>query len=352
MGISGLIGAGAQDALAEILQRQLLERQQAEVERARQEGEKIQRERLDLDRAGMAQRGQIADREQALRERALDEESRGVWESTARKDRADMEARITQANNDTLADEELAALPADAPARAIVNIARATGAKPNLQGEDVLSAGAVDQRKRDDITFRTNEQIRATRAAQQAQQEFTPPPAPKPRPTPTLSDVRGLRNDFMRETTAAREVASQARMMGEGLAAARRGDMAAGSQAVLVTFQKILDPTSVVRESEYARSAAGQAALAQIQGAYERVQQGGAGVPVQELEKFAQMANQILQARAQEAAASRDQINAIAQEYGINPELVTRDIGGTDAAVAPPQTPAGASGKFKILGVK
>jgi len=50
----------------------------------------------------------------------------------------------------------------------------------------------------------------------------------------------------------------------------------AAIQTILVTFQKILDPTSVVRESEYARSATGVSALRRIEGLIQRLIIGGA----------------------------------------------------------------------------
>ena len=62
----------------------------------------------------------------------------------------------------------------------------------------------------------------------------------------------------------ARTIATQVQMMNEGF---KNYDVNpnAASQAVLVTFQKILDPTSVVRESEYARTFDGQAILDRMQ---------------------------------------------------------------------------------------
>jgi len=114
--------------------------------------------------------------------------------------------------------------------------------------------------------------------------------------------------------------------MRKALAAAEGGAGAAGSQGVLVTFQKILDPTSVVRESEYARSASGQTILAQMEGAVDRLLiSGGAGVPVSELRKFVSLAEQWSKNANLSAATTRRQIIAIAEEYNINPANITRD---------------------------
>lgn len=145
----------------------------------------------------------------------------------------------------------------------------------------------------------------------------------------------------------ARDLSRQAKLMETGLAAARRGDLAAGSQAVLVTFQKILDPTSVVRESEYARSAAGQALMSRIQGFSERLQMGGAGVPLAELEKFAQLANEMVHASTSDyTRAVQNRIGRTADHYKIDRNLV---FDGHDFGTTVPND--GGSG-FEILSVE
>ena len=59
-----------------------------------------------------------------------------------------------------------------------------------------------------------------------------------------------------------------------------------------MTFQKILDPTSVVRESEYARSSSGLSMFERVKGAAEKLGKGGAGVSVSELQAFARLADE------------------------------------------------------------
>jgi len=115
--------------------------------------------------------------------------------------------------------------------------------------------------------------------------------------------------------------------MDAGMAAARRGDLAQGAQTVLVTFQKILDPPSVVRESEYMRSAAGQSLLNRIQGYVEQLQKGGAGISIKELEKFYALAKEA--ATAQQGGyltAEKERIGRNADRYKIPRELVFESI--------------------------
>jgi hypothetical protein len=146
-------------------------------------------------------------------------------------------------------------------------------------------------------------------------------------PNVGLESTLKLRDRFVRETQAANTVTQQLALMKSSLKAAEAGNMAAGSQGVLVTFQKILDPTSVVRESEYARSASGQALLSRIEGAADKLVKGGAGVPVSELKQFVSLAEQFARDQAASAGETKRQIDAIAGEYGLKSENITRDIG-------------------------
>ena len=47
------------------------------------------------------------------------------------------------------------------------------------------------------------------------------------------------------------------------------------NQAIITSYNKITDPTSVVRESEYERTPQGAALLNRLRGAYEKISQGG-----------------------------------------------------------------------------
>jgi hypothetical protein len=145
-------------------------------------------------------------------------------------------------------------------------------------------------------------------------------------PTAESNILNRLVTQWSTAIKPARDLSRQAKIMDAGLAAARRGDLAAGSQAVLVTFQKILDPTSVVRESEYARSAAGQALLARMEGIQDRLMRGGAGVPLPELEKFAQLAKEMVRVSTGgyiEAVKAR--IGRTADHYKLPHDLVFDD---------------------------
>ena len=185
----------------------------------------------------------------------------------------------------------------------------------------------------------------------------------RPRPTasaPTLSPY-GESNILNRLTQqwdkAAGDVTDLNRanaIMESGLNAARRGDMNAGAQAVLITFQKFLDPTSVVRESEYARSSQGLSIMERVKGYVERLAKGGAGVTLPELETFAQLARDINNNLASEStsllAKQKERISRVAERYNIPPDLV---FSGYDfskgGGAAPTPSPSAGSGAGAVI---
>ncbi len=192
---------------------------------------------------------------------------------------------------------------------------------------------------------------------------YIAPPTPRQRGEITPTAEAGLITQLNKQwETAAKDIQGLYRantIMDAGLAAARRGDMNAGAQAVLVTFQKFLDPQSVVRESEYARSGEGLAMAERIRGWYEKnFQTGGAGVPLAELEKFAQLGKEINTRLAGEGtsllSAEKKRISSIADRYNIPPDMVVTPFNFGGPAPQPTATPTAApqsapTGGFRIV---
>jgi hypothetical protein len=351
--VSGLIGAGAQEGLAELLQRQMVEQQLAE--RTRQFDEE-QRRRQAED----AQQAQYQNA--ALESLKQDREERQTLAANAQTDRrnaAAAQAQSEQAVKDVrtnmggvmnmpgMTDEQRLSELDQAELRSGVEVPAA-----------IRTRLTPKQIKRREVTELRPGGVRVNRMAGEDEEVIEPGPAPAaPRqpsfvtmPDGTVKDIMGvapegsqpfqrpvrqaltpaetathsrmLRSQFMREVATTREVQRQSSMMDSGLAAAQKGDLAAGSQAVLVTFQKILDPTSVVRESEYARSASGQALMARMEGAMERLARGGAGIPLPELQKFADLARTFVANAAEREEGIREHYTLMAEELGLNPTLV------------------------------
>jgi hypothetical protein len=141
-------------------------------------------------------------------------------------------------------------------------------------------------------------------------------------PAQKSAEERRLRNEWKSLSANWRTMKGQVATMEAGMDASRKGDRAAGAQAVLVTFQKILDPTSVVRESEYARSAEGQSILNRMKGAVDKATVGGVGVIVPELETFYNLAKQMVRGADLELQGTRKILEDSALDYGINPSRI------------------------------
>lgn len=136
-----------------------------------------------------------------------------------------------------------------------------------------------------------------------------------------------LAKEWQTATQPVREMRRQFGLMQTGLQRFRGGDKNGGAQAVLVTFQKILDPTSVVRESEYARTAAGQAFMDRIQGYAERLSSGGAGLTDADMAAMVESAKQMLANAETFTQGTRQRIGRTAGRYKVPEELVFDDAG-------------------------
>ena len=93
----------------------------------------------------------------------------------------------------------------------------------------------------------------------------------------------------------------------------------AADQTMVTTLNKILDPTSVVRESEFARTAAGQSLLARIEGYANKMTKGGGGLTDAEREDLYNAMMEMYRANEEEANAYIQSYTDLANRYGINP---------------------------------
>jgi len=140
--------------------------------------------------------------------------------------------------------------------------------------------------------------------------------------TPTMT----LRDRWIQESASANQSALQYELMKSSLAAAKAGGLAAGSQGILVTFQKILDPGSVVRESEYERSSSGLSLWKQLEGRIQTAIKGGAGVPIKVLEEYVALAREFAENQAASTEKNRKQINAMARTFGLDQSHITNKV--------------------------
>lgn len=128
-------------------------------------------------------------------------------------------------------------------------------------------------------------------------------------------------------TASAKEVVNRASLATQAFNRFDRGetkDLNATSQVIITNFNKILDPTSVVRESEYSRSPEGQSYLNQLEGKLYQIQQGGAGLTYSALKEFVALGNEFAKRANDSIEAEKQRAKQQGSEYGLN----TNYIGG------------------------
>jgi hypothetical protein len=95
----------------------------------------------------------------------------------------------------------------------------------------------------------------------------------------------------------------------------------AGDLALINTFMKMLDPGSVVRESEFAQAQDTAGLVSKLAASLGRVQSGQVLVPAQR-EEFARLADKYMTAAGVNEKKVRDSLGFIVKSYGLNPENV------------------------------
>jgi len=175
-------------------------------------------------------------------------------------------------------------------------------------------------------------------------------------PTATFNLAQGQK-DFTNESKMRSEFRSlpevkdfttiegQKQRLDEAMKVAKSGgSLVAVDQSLITILNKMLDPASVVRESEYARTARDMALLSQIKGKIDKLTTGGAGLTDVERKAIYEMTN-----RFYSAAKSRynDQVQyytRLAKQYNIDPENIVR-LGGMSSGGP------SAGGGLKIIGI-
>jgi len=110
----------------------------------------------------------------------------------------------------------------------------------------------------------------------------------------------------------------------------KSGNKVAVDQALITLFNKMTDPNSVVRESEYARTPENLSMINRIKGKVAKIGEGGAGLTGADRQAIVNMAKQM-------QTAYQDVFNTVANEYsdyargnGIQPNMVIGERRKTD----------------------
>jgi len=159
-----------------------------------------------------------------------------------------------------------------------------------------------------------------------------------------FSATQSLAKDTQARTANARELSRQATMIDNAYNNIVSGkNRSLNTQVIVTSFNKILDPTSVVRESEYDRTAAGQALIAQLEGKVQNIAQGGAGVTNVTLKEASDIAKQYIQGANASILAENARSQQIADSFGLNSDFVG-SVGGQSGG-SNPNDPLGLFGE-------
>lgn len=93
-------------------------------------------------------------------------------------------------------------------------------------------------------------------------------------------------------------------------------------QALVITFNKMLDPGSVVRESEFARTPTGQSLISRMQGASEKLVEGGVGLTDAERDEIIVVAKQLQEGQIIELEKEKQFYRELAEQRGLNIENI------------------------------
>lgn len=118
----------------------------------------------------------------------------------------------------------------------------------------------------------------------------------------------------------------------------------ASDQVIITVLNKVLDPSSVVRESEYGRTAEGQAVMRKLEGYLTKLKTGGAGISSGERDDIMQTIRGLSSAMESRYAPVAEQYRGLAQQYGMEPSRVV--------GKAAPPTQSGSGSRIKILAVE
>lgn len=104
-----------------------------------------------------------------------------------------------------------------------------------------------------------------------------------------------------------------------------QGNTNAGDQMLVNAMNKLIDPNSVVREGEYARTAQGQSVIGRVQGTIERWTKGGGGLTQPERQQLLQAVESMERAARQNYQPFEDGMRKVAGAYKLSPERIMLD---------------------------
>jgi len=147
-----------------------------------------------------------------------------------------------------------------------------------------------------------------------------------------LSNATKLRTEFINRPevkdfiTVNTNVNAMQKLLDTALASNDKQNYVAVDQGIITMYNKLTDPASVVRESEYARTPENLPMINRMLGAIGKVQAGGAGLTNDDRKALVEGAKIILKERANPYNSALQEYADLSSQYGINPSMVTRGM--------------------------
>jgi hypothetical protein len=166
-----------------------------------------------------------------------------------------------------------------------------------------------------------------------------------------------LRTEFLNRpevkdyTTVKASVNSMDALLKKGLDGTADNKVAL-DQGLITMYNKLTDPQSVVRESEYARTPGNLPMVNRMKGAIDKLSKGGAGLTDEDRKALVLGAKIIANERGKIYQGTLDEYKGLAGEYDIDESLITRGSDdhtdySLDDPITAPKSAAKATGVFK-----
>lgn len=334
MGLSGYVGSGAIKGLEDILTEQMLKAKMAEEQRQAQAQEAIQQQRLTQDQQQHGDMmGHYAKQDDRAESARRDANNRaGVADMMAQREVMDeQEARAAQ-------ESAWAGVEADP------NISPRVKQAGKLQRVGIKNIGPDDLKTPDDLKADEDAYIRKMGGAADAQARAA---ARYREPKPTgpgglqpgqLTTAKQFQDDYARDS----KTYITTRNAYQQVASAAKVPDAAGDLSLIFGYMKMLDPNSVVRETEFANAQNAAGVPDQIRNLYNRAMNGERLNPNQR-QQFVGQARRIMQNAQTNQSRVRETYGSRASKFGIDPTMVLDseeqlDMGDSPAAPAAPTT--------------
>jgi hypothetical protein len=190
---------------------------------------------------------------------------------------------------------------------------------------------------KDDVLVRVN-----PRAGGGAEQVWSNPGNAQIGPYKDMKQKADVEEGLRKEVSAAAKDYGTIKEAATSLEAISKAPSAASDIAMVFSFMKILDPGSVVRETEYATAARAAGVPERVVGVIERIQSGQFLTPSQR-QDFLGVAKTLAQSREQGYRQNLERYRGISERISVDPRNVLPDDGPPAKVQPPPQSaPQGA----------